>query len=92
MMMYRVTLRVEGVPPEIGAQAAADITASFKERPWQENAVCAYIDGGLTFISENDFDEEGLATQDEFAHEYSGNVPIFDEDNGNLRIERVESF
>jgi hypothetical protein len=90
-MMYRVILRVERVPPDIGPQAAIDIMEGFKERPWHEKAICSYEDGGLSFISENDFDTDGLATQDEFAHEFA-NVPIFEEDDGNLRIVRAEIF
>jgi hypothetical protein len=30
--MYRVKLRIEGVPPAIGMQAALDITEAFKQR------------------------------------------------------------
>jgi hypothetical protein len=72
--MYRVILRVERVPPEIGVKAAADISANFQQRPWHSKAICCYVDGGLTFESENDFDDNGLATQDEFSEEFSGNV------------------
>jgi hypothetical protein len=50
------------------------------------------VDGGVTFTSENDFDENGLATQDEFAHEFAGIVPIYDDDDGNLRVVSVEEF
>ena len=90
--MYRVILRVERVPSDIGVEAARDITEGFKERPWQEKATCLYQGGGLTFTSENDFDESGLATQDEFAHEFSANVPVFPDDDANLRIVSVEEF
>ncbi len=90
--MYRVTLRIDGVPAEAGPQAAADITSAFKQRPWQEAAICRYTDGGLTFTSENDFDEDGLATQDELAHEFSGNVTVTWGDDGNLRVLSVEEF
>ena len=90
--MYRVILRVERIPNDIGPQAAIDLTESFKERPWQQTPFCSYEDSGLTFTSENDFDEDGFATQEEFAHEFSGIVPIFEDDDGNLRIVRVEVF
>jgi hypothetical protein len=90
--MYRVTLRIDRIPPEIGLQAAVDITEGFVSRPWQEKAICSYEDGGLNFKSENDFDDNGLATRDELAHEYSGNVPIFEDDDGNLKVVSVEKF
>jgi len=89
--MYRVIIRIERVPSEIGPQGAIDITEGFKRRPWHKTAVCVYEDGGFTFTSENDFDEDGLATRDELAHEFS-NIPIFADDDGNMRITKVETF
>jgi hypothetical protein len=90
--MYRVMLRIERVPEEVGPKAAIDIAESFKLRPWQESVVCLYELGGLTFISENDFDHDGLATQDELAAEFSGNVLAEWEDDGNLAVVLVEEF
>lgn len=89
--MFRIVLRVENVPVEIGATAATYLTTAFLERPWQKHVRCVYERGGLTFTAENDFDENGLATQDEFAHEFA-NVPIFDEDDGNLSVVSIEEF
>jgi len=90
--MYRVKLRIEGVPPEVGPQAASDIAEGFKERPWHDTAICTYDEGGLMFISENDFDFNGLVTVDELSDEFSANVRMTWEHDGNLRIVSVEEF
>lgn len=90
--MYRVILRVERVPDDIGPQMATDITDGFKERTWHEKVVCSYEDGGLTLTSENDFDDNGLATLDEFSDEFSANLLRSYEDDGNLRVLSVEEF
>jgi len=90
--MYRVKLRIEGIPPAIGTQAALDITEAFKQRTWHSVAACSYEEGALTFISENDFDDNGLATQDELSDEFSANVNVTWEDNGNLSVVSVEEF
>ncbi len=90
--MYRVVLRVDRVPPEVGLEAAIDITEAFKIRLWHQNATCSYEDGGLTFTSENDFDVNGLATLDELSDEFSANVVVNWDDDGNLRVVRVEEF
>jgi hypothetical protein len=90
--MYRVKLRIEGVPSAVGMQAALDITEAFKQRTWHDAAVCSYEQGGLTLTSENDFDFNGLATQDELSDEFSANVNVTWEDNGNLSVVSVEEF
>jgi len=89
--MYRVVLRIESVPPDVGSEAAADITDGFKQRPWHQKAICSYVDGGLTLTSENDFDENGLATLDEFSDEYCANIVQY-ENSGGLSVVSVESF
>jgi hypothetical protein len=89
--MYRVIIRIENVPPEIGLQGALDITEGFKQRPWHQTAICVYEKGGLTFTSENDFDADGLATGDELSHEFA-DLPSFEDDDGNMRVTKVEIF
>ena len=90
--MYRVTLRVERVPNDIGPQMATDITDGFKDRTWHEKAICSYEGGGLTLTSENDFDFNGLGTEDEFSDEFSANLLRSYDNDGNLRIVSVEEF
>jgi hypothetical protein len=90
--MYRVILRIERVPSDIGPQMAADITHGFKGRTWHEKAICSYEDGGLTLTSENDFDFNGLATQDEFSDEFSANLARSYDNDGNLRVVSVSEF
>ena len=90
--MYRVTLRIERVPGDIGPQMAADITDGFKERTWHEKVICSYEDGGLTLTSENDFDDNGLATQDELSDEFSANLLRSHDNDGNLQVVSVEEF
>jgi hypothetical protein len=66
--MYRIVLVCRGVPAEIGPEAAADITAEFREcRTWHENVICTWADGLLVQQAENDCDEQGLALSDEFS-------------------------
>lgn len=66
--MYRVVIVCPGVPEHLGAQAAADIQEEFvAERPHHQNVRCSFDAGELTLIAENDFDNNGLALQDEFS-------------------------
>jgi hypothetical protein len=90
--MYRVILRIERVPNDIGPQMALGITDGFKQRPWHEKVICSYEDGGLTLTSENDFDSDGLATQDEFSDEFSANLIGSYDNDGNLRVVSAEEF
>ena len=68
---YRIVIECSGVPPEAGAQGAADITSDFKERPWHRDAVCRWDGTRLMLTAENDFDPSGLALIDEFSDEIS---------------------
>ena len=57
-----------GVPEAEGTVAAADIATEFAEhRTHHQNVRCDYAAGNLTLTVENDFDENGLATVDEFS-------------------------
>jgi hypothetical protein len=57
----------DGVPEQLGASAAKDITEEFRNRPWHKKAICSW-DGALLFLTaENDFDEDGKALRDEFS-------------------------
>jgi hypothetical protein len=74
MNWYRVVLQCEGCPTEAGQDAARDIAAAFKARDWHKNVTCVWDGALLTLTSENDFDDSGRATMDEFSHEISANV------------------
>jgi len=63
--MYRIVLACKGVPTDVGAVAARDITEEFTHRPWHKNARCE-LDGSRLFLqADNDFDSNGLALMDE---------------------------
>jgi hypothetical protein len=77
--MFRIVLTCHGVPKDVGAQAAADITDEFTHRPWQQNAVCRWDGERLTLQAENDFDASGDALADEFSDAIAACVaPAFD--------------
>jgi hypothetical protein len=86
-----VTLICEDVPIAEGAQAALDITQNFAlHRPHHTKAVCTWNGSALLLVVENDFDDNGLATQDEFSDEISGAVAsAFD---GDLKVLSVVEF
>jgi hypothetical protein len=66
--MYRVTLFCDGLPTSVGANAARDIAKEFVEhRQWHARVSCDWNGSRLTLRSDNDFDESGLATRDEFS-------------------------
>lgn len=65
--MYRVVLECSGVPADEGGDAAKDIAKEFAEhRKHHAKVTCSFANGVLTLVSENDFDNHGLATLDEF--------------------------
>jgi hypothetical protein len=65
--MFRIILRCRGISPEDGPQAAIDVTEEFTHRPWQQNVKCSWTGHELILEAENDFDDAGLALQDEFS-------------------------
>jgi hypothetical protein len=84
---YRTILACDGVPANAGAQAAADITEEFKQRPWHQNVTCEWDGRSLVLQAENDFDDRGLALMGEFSDEISAYVSEpFD---GDIRIVSV---
>jgi len=65
--MFRVTLICDGLPSNAGEEAARDITKEFAEhRQWHSRVSCEWDGSRLILRSENDFDENGHATWDEF--------------------------
>lgn len=65
--MYRVTIICKGLSAEEGKEASEDIAQEFKEhRAWHNNPVCTWDGEILALTTENDFDDDGQATLDEF--------------------------
>ena len=65
--MFRVTLICDGLPAAAGEEAARDIAKEFADsRQWHSRVTCDWDGVRLTLRSENDFDETGQATLDEF--------------------------
>lgn len=65
--MYRIVLACKGVPADVGAVAARDITEEFTHRPWHKNVRCEWDGSRLVLQADNDFDSDGLALLDEFS-------------------------
>ncbi len=75
--MYKITMRAAGVSETVGAEAARDIEAEFREhRRWQERVTCSFEGGVLTLVAFNDYDENGLALSDEFSDLISAFIPL----------------
>ena len=66
--MFKIVLECENIPVSEGEEAAGDITNEFRaERRWHKEATCTWTGSSLLLEVENDFDENGLATLDEFS-------------------------
>jgi hypothetical protein len=84
VVWHKVVIECSGVPREVGAQGATDITADFKKRHWHRNAECRWDGNRLILSVENDFDPQGLALMDEFSDEIS--ACIREGFDGDLRL------
>ena len=89
--LYRIRLLCLGVPAERGEQAAIDVTEEFSHRKWHRSARAIWTDGVLSLYAENDYDDTGLALQDEFSDAVIGCVDLGDADIS-FRIHMTESF
>jgi len=67
-------LACRGVPPNLGREAAHDISEEFTHRPWHKNVRCEWDGFRLVLQAENDFDSNGLALRDEFSDAISACV------------------
>jgi hypothetical protein len=65
--MHRIVLACNGVPADVGAVAAGDITEEFSHRPWHQKVHCERDGSRLILQADNDFDSNGLALLDEFS-------------------------
>ena len=72
--MYRIVLACKGVPANVGAVAARDITEEFTHRPWHQNVRCEWDGARLVLQGEHDFDSNGLALLDEFSDAISASI------------------
>ena len=85
--MYRVTIICEGLPLSVGEEAARDIAGEFAEhRQWHSSVTCEWRNARLVFRADNDFDDTGEATLDEFGD----CIVAYIADPGDYRI-RLES-
>ena len=90
LAVYRITLACEGVPPELGEEAAIDIQNAFLERyPHERNVKCTFGEGRLWLVGENDHDSDGMNLIDEFSDNLCAYVGAFDGDITLVGIERV---
>src|SRR4051812_45703912 len=98
--MYRIVLACKGVPTNVGAIAARDITEEFTHRPWHQNVRCEWDGSRLMLQAENDFDSHGLALLDEFsdaisafvADGFDGGIEVVSVATCRLTPQRTESM
>jgi len=86
--MFRVTLLCEGLSAAVGEETARDIAKEFADfRQWHSRVTCDWDGAKLVLRSENDFDETGLATLDEFGDCIAAYVTNYE--GSSIRIESV---
>jgi hypothetical protein len=89
--MFRVTVICDGLPASAGEEAARDITKEFADsRQWHSRVTCEWDDARLVLCSENDFDETGQATLDEFSDCIF--AYIAEPGEFSIRVESVQEF
>jgi hypothetical protein len=88
--MFRIVLACSGVPTEVGAELAVDITEEFTHRPWHTNVQCQWDGERLILQAVNDFDENGEALSDEFSDAIAACSPApFDGSISNVSIVKL---
>jgi hypothetical protein len=88
-MGFRITLACSGIDASVGAIAAQDIQAEFREhRRWHQEIHCHYESGTLILCGKNDFDKTGLALLDEFGDCLSAYL----KNHGAVRVLTVEKL
>jgi hypothetical protein len=89
--MFRVTVICDGLPGSAGEKAASDIAKEFADhRQWHSRVTCEWDGSRLVLRSENDFDDNGRATLDEFGDCLSAYVP--DPGQQRLTVASVSKF
>jgi hypothetical protein len=88
--MFKVVLVCDGVPNNLGTQAAQDITEEFTHRPWQRHATCSWNGSSLVLEAESETDLDGLGLMDEFSDAISSCIKeAFD---GDIIVQRVSEI
>jgi hypothetical protein len=91
--MYKITMRASGVSDDVGAKAAQDIEAAFRDhRTWHEKVACTFAGGTLTLVAFNDFDRDGRALSDEFSDCISAHIPHGGIGDGVFEVVAVETM
>jgi len=91
--MFRIVLTCSGVPSDVGAAAAAEITEEFTHRPWHSNAECRWDGERLTLQAENDFDSNGDALADEFSDAIAACIaPGFDGSIAKVSVVKLDDM
>jgi len=85
--LLSIDLACSGVPSELGRDAALCISDEFKLRPWHEHVLCSWNGSSLLLHLENGFDNDGLASRNEFSAAISACVA--DGFDGDIKIEKV---
>ena len=77
--MFRIILECDAakLSDEIAEQAAIDIAEEFGHRPWQTNVRCTWASPRLRLETQNDYDNQGLATRDEFSDALAACVAMY---------------
>jgi hypothetical protein len=66
--MTRLVLKCDGIPSQIGNNAAEAIAQEFREhRPWYANVRCTFDGRALVLDAQSDSDIDGSALVDEFS-------------------------
>ncbi len=91
--MFRIVLECDtaALSAEIGEQAAIDITKEFAHRPWHTNTRCTWDKPYIRLEAQNDYDNQGLATCDEFSDALAACVAMY-ERLGDIRIVSITEF
>ena len=73
--MFHITIVCDGLSNSAGEEAARDIAQDFAEhRTWHDYVACEWESSRLVLRAENDFDDDGAATLDEFSKCISAHV------------------
>ena len=93
VQMFHVVLEcaAEGLSPEIGEQAAMDITEEFTHRPWHKHVRCTWNGHCMSLEADNDFDDKGITLRDEFSDAIAADIAMYAR-TGEIRIVSVTEF
>jgi hypothetical protein len=55
-LRYRIVSPCDGIPDDLGPQAAIDVAEEFTHRPWHEKVDYKWSDSVLLLSAENDYE------------------------------------